>query len=109
MTNGDGLEWSRHPVIQSEYCMTTGNRPISVRLDAGLEAALDDYCARAGVTRSYAVQEGLAQYLAARQGPSLSSLAEDILPPLASAKADRAPRPARQQRYREHVREKRRR
>lgn len=89
--------------------MTKGNRPISVRLDPGLEVALDDFCARAGVTRSHAVQEGVAQYLATRQGPSLSSLAEDILPPLASAGTDHAPRPARQQRYREHVREKRRR
>jgi hypothetical protein len=87
--------------------MTNGKRPISVRLDPALEAALDDYCARSGVTRSHAVHEGLAQYLVSRQGPTLSSLAEAILPPLNTSGS--TPRPARQQRYREYVREKRRR
>jgi hypothetical protein len=90
--------------------MTRPSRPISVRLDVALEAALDEYCARAGVTRSFAVQEGLAQYLVSRQGPTLSSLAEEILPPLpAAGAAQRKPRRPRQQRYREYVREKRRR
>lgn len=90
--------------------MTTGKRPISVRLEPELETALDEYCARSGVTRSHAVQEGLAQYLVSRQGPTLSSLAEAILPSLPPlSTSGRAPRPARQQRYREYVREKRRR
>ena len=88
--------------------MTRHSRPISVRLDAALEAALDEYCARTGVTRSLAVQEGLAQYLVSRQGPTLSSLAEEILPPpTAATAARRKPRTPRQQRYREYVREKR--
>lgn len=89
--------------------MTDPRRPLSVRLDPGLEAALDEYCARAGVTRSYAVQEGIAQYLASRQGPTLSSLAEAILPPLPARQPAGSSRRPRQVRYREHVREKRRR
>lgn len=89
--------------------MTDPRRPLSVRLDPGLEAALDDYCARAGVTRSYAVQEGIAEYLASRQGPTLSSLAEAILTPLPARQPSGSPRRPRQVRYREHVREKRRR
>lgn len=90
--------------------MTRQNRPISVRLDAELEAALDAFCARAGVTRSHAVQEGLTQYLVSRHGPTLSSLAEEILPPAPDIPVIQAnPRKSRQQRYREHVREKRRR
>jgi len=88
--------------------MTSRRRPISVRLDPSLEASLDSYCARAGVTRSYAVQEGIAQYLALRHGPTLSDLAEQILPAPAPTTATNK-RPARQQRYREYVREKRRR
>lgn len=89
--------------------MTKPNRPISVRLEAGLEAALDDYCARTGVTRSYAVQEGLTEYLVSRQGPTLSSLAEAILPRPAPARKDAVQHLSRQQRYREYVRAKHRR
>jgi predicted DNA-binding protein len=87
--------------------MTESNDPISVRLDNHLRQKLDDYCARTGVTRSCAVQEGLAQYLVTRTGPSLSSLAEEVLPP--PAEPDKAPRSPRQQRYRDYVLEKRRR
>ena len=87
--------------------MTARKRPISVRLDASLEAALDSYCLRAGVTRSRAVKEGVAQYLASRQGPTLSSLAEHILPPPARPREESPPRVARQQRYREYARAKR--
>jgi hypothetical protein len=89
--------------------MTSTRRPLSVRLEPGLEAALDAYCARAGITRSHAVQEGLAQYLVTRQGPTLSSLAEGVLPPISAVETEPAPRTARQLRYREYVREKRRR
>jgi hypothetical protein len=89
--------------------MTKQKRPISVRLDAGIEAVLDSYCIRAGVTRSHAVNEGMAQYLASRVGPTLSSLAEQILPPMPPTAAEAMPRAPRQQRYRERVREKRRR
>lgn len=96
-------------VIQSNFCMTSPSPPLSVRLDAELTTALDAYCARAGVTRSYAIQESLAQYLVSRQGPTLSSLAEALLPPLPEAPPANPPRESRQIRYREHVREKRRR
>ncbi|NRF66330.1 hypothetical protein HLB44_04970 [Aquincola sp. S2] len=38
---------------------------LTVRLDGGLEAALERYCAERGVTKSLVVQESLAAYLVA--------------------------------------------
>ena len=54
------------------------------------------------------MQQGVAQYLVVQTGPTLGSLAEAILPP-APKRAARAKRPSRQQRFRDYVREKRRR
>ena len=88
--------------------MTTPNPPLSVRLDAALAQALDRHCAQTGKTRSAVVQQSVAQYLAVQSGPTLGSLAETVLPPLAATRARRKHAP-RQQRYREYVREKRRR
>jgi len=87
--------------------MTASTPPISVRLDPALAQALDEYCARTGETRSQVVQEGLAEYLVSRSGPTLSSLAEGVLPPLLDAKPASMPRPPRRKRYRDYVREKR--
>lgn len=89
--------------------MTRSRTLLSVRLDPSLAEALEEYCRDTGATRSYVVQEGVAQYLASRSGPSLSSFAEAVLPPLAQVAATRSKRPARQDRYRRYVREKRRR
>jgi len=89
--------------------MTTPRTLLSVRLDETLAEALDEYCRDTGASRSYVVQEGVAQYLASRTGPTLSSLAEAVLPAAAETLARRKPALSRQQRYREHVRAKRRR
>lgn len=89
--------------------MTTPRTLLSVRLDPSLAEALEEYCRDTGATRSSVVQEGITQYLVSRSGPSLSSFAEAILPPLAQVTATRSKRPARQERYRRYVREKRRR
>jgi hypothetical protein len=81
---------------------------LSVRLDAGLAEALERHCAQTGATRSEVVKQSVAQYIVEHAGPTLGSLAEALLspPPKHAARAARAPR---QKRFREHVREKRRR
>jgi|GEM_PF-3020569 Ribbon-helix-helix protein, copG family. len=89
--------------------MTNARPLLSVRLDSTLAEALDDYCTESGATRSQVVQEGLAQYLVSRVGPTLSSLAEALLPPLRAAKTAPKPQNSRQKRFRDYVREKRRR
>ena len=87
--------------------MTKHRAPLSVRLDPALAQALDRLCERTGETRSRVVQQSVAQYLVEHSGPTLGGLAEALLPPLAARPAKaRAPR---RKRYREYVREKRRR
>ena len=81
---------------------------LSVRLDPALAEALDRHCEEMGTTRSQVVQQGVAQYLVTQVGPTLSSLAEGILPPEPKPSAGKA-RPSRQRRFRDYVREKRRR
>ena len=88
--------------------MTKTIPPLSVRLDPALAQALVRHCAQSGKTRSVVVQQSVAQYLVSQSGPTLSSLAEAVLPP-AAAPAARRGRAARQKRYRDYVREKRRR
>lgn len=87
--------------------MTASRNLLSVRLDPELAASLERYCAQTGRTRSQVVQQSIAQYLLADAGPTLGSLAEAVLPP--PPKVPGAPRAPRQQRFREHVRAKRRR
>ena len=89
-------------------CMTKPRSLLSVRLDPVLAEALDRYCEQTGTTRSHIVQQGVAQYLVDQTGPTLSSLAEAVLPVVTKSTA-RAARPSRQQRFRDYVREKRRR
>ena len=88
--------------------MTTPRHLLSVRLDPGLAAALERHCAQTGASRSHVVKQSVAQYLVAQTGPTLSSLAEAILPP-APRRAAHAARPRRQKRFRDTVRDKRRR
>lgn len=91
-------------------CMTRSKTLLSVRLDPALAESLDEYCAATGRTRSTVVQEGVTEYLISRSGPTLHSLAEAILPPIAEAESKRTPKPAsRQQRFRDYVRAKHRR
>jgi len=89
--------------------MTNPRSLLSVPLDATLAEALDNYCAHSGQTRSNVVQEGLTQYLVSRVGPTLSTLAEALLPPLSAAKTTHKAQRTRQKRFRDYVREKRRR
>lgn len=94
--------------------MTKGRTLLSVRLDPALAAALDRHCAQTGATRSRVVQLSMAQYLVTQSGPTLGGLAEALLPPVPPreaprARRGRAARPSRQQRFRNYVREKRRR
>ena len=89
--------------------MTTPRSTLSVRLDPELAEALDQYCATRGETRTQVVQEGLAEYLVSRVGPTLSSLAEAVLPPDGESGKHRSAGKSRQRRYRDYVREKRRR
>ena len=88
--------------------MTKARALLSVRLDPALAEALDRHCEQTGFTRSHVVQQGVAQYLVAQTGPTLGSLAEAVLPG-ASTRAARTARPSRQRRFRDYVREKRRR
>lgn len=88
--------------------MTKPRSLLSVRLDPALAAALDRHCEQTGETRSHAVQQGVAQYLVAQTGPTLGSLAEAVLPPVPD-RAARTTRRTRQRRFRDYVREKRRR
>ena len=88
--------------------MTKPNSPLSVRLDSGLADALEQHCAHTGETRSAVVQQSVAQYLVEHSGPTLGGLAEAVLPPLAARRV-RKSRVPRQKRFREYVREKRRR
>ena len=87
--------------------MTKATPPLSVRLDPALAHALERHCAQSGKTRSAVVQQSVAQYLVSQSGPTLSSLAEAVLPP--PAPVVRRARARRQKRYRDYVREKRRR
>ena len=88
--------------------MTKSQPLLSVRLDPALAEALDRHCEATGTTRSHVVQQGIAQYLVVQTGPTLGSLAEAVLP-AAPKQASRAVRPSRQRRFRDYVREKRRR
>jgi predicted DNA-binding protein len=88
--------------------MTTARTLLSVRLDPELADALDRHCAQTGATRSLVVQQSVAQYLVTQSGPTLATLAEAVLPS-APARAARKARPPRQRRFRDYVREKRRR
>ncbi|OGA23879.1 MAG: hypothetical protein A3I02_07930 [Betaproteobacteria bacterium RIFCSPLOWO2_02_FULL_67_26] len=88
--------------------MTKARAPLSVRLDPALAEALDRHCEQTGLTRSHVVQQGVAQYLVVQTGPTLGSLAEAVLP-VAPKQAARTSRPSRQRRFRDYVREKRRR
>jgi predicted DNA-binding protein len=88
--------------------MTTGSKLLSVRLDAALAEALERHCAQTGATRSEIVKQSVAQYIVEHAGPTLGSLAESVLPPV-PVHAVRAARAARQKRFRDYVREKRRR
>jgi hypothetical protein len=93
--------------------MTKTGTMVSVRLDAALAAALERHCAQTGATRSRVVQQSMAQYLVAQSGPTLGQLAEALLPPLPKRRSrtarlsPSAARPARQQRFRDYVRDKR--
>jgi hypothetical protein len=98
--------------------MTKTGTMVSVRLDPALAAALERHCAQTGATRSRVVQQSMAQYLVAHSGPTLGQLAEALLPPLPkraagsarpsrAATTSRAATPSRQQRFRDHVRDKR--
>ena len=89
--------------------MTKTRPPLSVRLDPALAQTLERHCAQTGETRSHVVQQSVAQYLVAQSGPTLGSLAEAVLPPLAGAAPARKSRAPRQKRYRDYVRERRRR
>jgi hypothetical protein len=88
--------------------MTSARSLLSVRLDQALAEALERHCAETGASRSQVVKQSVAQYLIAQSGPTLGSLAEAVLPraPGRAASARRAPR---QRRFRDYVREKRRR
>lgn len=88
--------------------MTSVRSLLSVRLDRGLAEALERYCAQTGHSRSRVVKQSVAQYLVAQTGPTLGSLAEAVLPrPRKSVL--RSTRARRQKRFRDYVREKRRR
>lgn len=88
--------------------MTTPRTLLSVRLDPALAEALARHCAQTGATRSEVVKQSVAQYIVEHAGPTLGSLAEALLPPPPKHPA-RARRASRQNRFRDYVREKRRR
>ena len=89
--------------------MTRLRPPLSVRLDPELSKALERHCAQTGETRSRVVQQSVAQYLVDQSGPTLGGLAEALLPAPSAAPSARKARAPRQKRFRDYVREKRRR
>lgn len=89
--------------------MTSARQLLSVRLDPALAEALERHCADTGASRSRVVKQSVAQYLIAQTGPTLGSLAEAVLPRAPRGAAVRAARAPRQKRFRDYVREKRRR
>lgn len=89
--------------------MTKTCAPFSVRFGPALTEALARHCEQTGETRSQVVQQSVAQYLLAQSGQTLGSLAEAVLPPIAAAPPARKGRASHQKRYRDYVREKRRR
>ncbi|MBI2316854.1 MAG: CopG family transcriptional regulator [Betaproteobacteria bacterium] len=89
--------------------MTKSISPLSVRLDPELAEKLERHCAQAGMSRSQVVKQSLAEYLVARSGPTLGNLAEAVLPQLDTRPPAGKTRAPRQKRYRDYVREKRRR
>jgi hypothetical protein len=89
--------------------MTASGKILSVRLDPGLADALERHCAQTGASRSEVVKQSVAQYLVVQSGPTLGSLAEAVLPPAPASGGRPLPREPRQKRFRDHVREKRRR
>ena len=102
--------WALRAVLSYSklICMTKPRSPLSVRLDPALAEALDRHCEETGLTRSRVVHQGVAQYLVVQTGPTLGSLAEAVLP-AAPKQAARTARRSRQRRFRDYVREKRRR
>jgi hypothetical protein len=88
--------------------MTKHRARLSVRIDPALAEALDRHCSQTGETLSHVVQQGVSQYLVVQTGPTLGSLAEAVLPAVPK-RAARVSRPSRQRRFRDYVREKRRR
>jgi len=89
--------------------MTHTRPPLSIRLDPALAEALERHCAQTGETRSRVVQQSVAQYLVVQSGPTLGGLAEAVLPSVAAARSAPKARSPRQKRFRDYVREKRRR
>ena len=90
-------------------CMTSPRQLLSVRLDSELAEALERHCAQTGASRSHVVKQSVAQYLIVQTGPTLGSLAEAILPPAPERRATSGAPEPRQKRFRDYVREKRRR
>lgn len=88
--------------------MTTTRTLLSVRLDPALAEALERHCAQTGATRTEVVKQSVAQYIVEHAGPTLGSLAEAVLPAVLK-RAARTARAPRQKRFRDYVREKRRR
>jgi hypothetical protein len=88
--------------------MTTPRGLLSVRLDPALAEALERHCARTGATRSEVVKQSVAQYIVSHDGPTLGGLADAVMRKVARRGTARL-RAARQKRYRDYVREKRRR
>jgi len=59
---------------------------LTVRLDDALQTALEQHCARHGVTKTLVVQECLAQYLVAAQpGAAVARAVDDSVPPPSAA------------------------
>lgn len=103
-----GAELRRRLSYSILFRMTITRALLSVRLEPALAAALERHCAQTGETRSRVVQQSVAQYLLERSGPTLSSFAEAVLPSLPAPAVSKA-RASRQKRFRNYVREKRRR
>ena len=74
-----------------------------------MSKALERHCAQTGETRSQVVQQSVAQYLVEQSGTTLGGLAEAVLPAPSAAPSARKARAQRQKRFRDYVREKRRR
>lgn len=79
--------------------------PLSLRLDPQLEARVNEYCRRTGLSKSKLISLGLHAYLDAHAAPTLHELGEDLFPQPGNGSGDASE--TRGSRYRRYVREKR--
>lgn len=79
--------------------------PLSLRLDPQLEARINEYCRRTGLSKSRLITLGLEEYLDAKTTPTLFELGKGLFAEEGSGSGNKSE--TRGRRYRGYVRAKR--